>query len=126
MNEVDERPYLGLGLGGAIEAIERFLELKARAIQHAVGAANVADLLGTEAAARQTLDVDAVRNRGSPDRHDVRRYVARHHGVVCDEGMRADARKLVRGGETPENRPIADVDVAPERRTIGENDLIAE
>ena len=55
----------------------------------------VADLLGREAAALEPFGIDRVRHGRVPDRHDVRRHVARHRRIVADERVRADLAELV-------------------------------
>ena len=63
---------------------------------------------------------------GRPDRHDERRHIARHHGVVREEGVIADLRELMDGGQSAHDHPVAELDVAAERRAIRHHDLIAE
>ena len=61
-----------------------------------------------------------------PDRHHVRRHVARHGRVVGDERVRADLAELVDGGEPAHDHPVAEVHVAAERRVVGEDALVAD
>ena len=89
----------------------RIGELEVRAIQHAIGVLEIADLLGREAAALQPFRVDRMRHGGRADRHDVRRHVARDRGVVADEGVRADLGELVRAGIAAHDHPVAELHV---------------
>src|ERR1035441_2567383 len=82
LDELDEGPDLRLALGGFLEFLHRSLQFESGAIQHAEGAANVEDLCRAEAAALQAHGVDAVRRRRPPDRHDIRRHITGHRGVV--------------------------------------------
>src|SRR5690606_4779180 len=118
VQEIDEGLELGLRLQAACELLGRLDELHARAIQHAVRIADVADLIGREAASLQALRVDAVRLGRAADSHHERRHVARHRGVVRDEGMCADLAELVHAGEAAHVHPITDVNVAAQRRVV--------
>src|SRR5580692_2225859 len=125
-DEIDERPDLGLRCGRALEFLQRRLELQPGTIQHAIGAPDVADLLLGEPAPFEPLRVHAVRSRGPADRHDVRRHIARHHGVVREKTVIADLGELVHGRESPHDHPVAELDVAAQGGAIRKHDLIAE
>ena len=70
--------------------------------------------------------VDRVRQRRVARDHDVRRDVARQDRAAAEKGVRADLGELVHGGEPAEDHPVADLDVAAERRAVGEHGLVAD
>src|SRR4029434_8387869 len=93
--ELDDGLDLGLLFRERLELPRGVDELEPRPIQHAEGVADVADMLRREAAALQPLGVDTVRRRRLSDSHHVRRYVARHRGVVRYEGVSSDLAELM-------------------------------
>ena len=62
MDEVDERSDFGVRLRQLLQARDRLGELQLRAVQDAVGVADVADLLLAEAATLEAFGVDGVRH----------------------------------------------------------------
>ena len=61
-----------------------------------------------------------------PDRHHVGRHVARHCGVVGDEGVRADFAKLMHRRQTAHDHVITDFDMSGERRDVRHHHVIAD
>src|SRR6185369_9243090 len=68
----------------------------------------------------------AVRLRRPTDGHGERRHVARHRGVVGNEGMRADHAELVHAGEAAHVHPVAHFDVPAERCVVREHAMRAD
>src|SRR5580692_5791146 len=67
LDELDEGPDLRLGVGRLLELLQRRIQFQSRAIEHPIGAADVQNLLGSEAAALQAFAVHAVRFRRPSD-----------------------------------------------------------
>ena len=91
---------------------DRIGQLHVGAIQHAIGILEIADLLGREAAALQPFGVDRMRHGRRAHRHHVRRYIARHRGIVADERVRAHLGELVGAGIAAHDDPVAELHVA--------------
>src|SRR5688572_23796712 len=79
--EVDEGRELGLRRHERLQLRGGFGELEAGAVEQPVGALDVRDLRGAEAATLQALAVDALGLRGRAGDQEVRRHVAGHRGV---------------------------------------------
>src|SRR6516165_870000 len=126
VDEVDESADLGPLRGERGETLERVRQLQIRAIEDAVGLADVADLLFAEAAPLEALGVDAVRHGGVPRHHHVRGHVAREDRAAAEEGMCADLGELVYGGEAAEDHPVADLDVTAHGDAVGEHGVVAD
>src|SRR5215469_1364085 len=126
MNEIDEGADLGVLCRLRLEPRQSLRKLQVRAVQHAVGFPDVADLLLAEAAALQPFGVDRMRDRRVAGHHHVGRHVAREDGAAADEGMRADLDELVHGGEPADDHPVADLDVTAEGSAVGEHGVIAD
>src|SRR5258708_29918580 len=86
-DEIDERPDLFLSDGRLVEFLQCGLQFEARAVEHAIGPAHVANLIVAEAAPLQTHRIDAVRLRGLPHGHHIRRHIPGHGGIVGDEAI---------------------------------------
>src|SRR5436190_15211904 len=109
-----------------LELYARLLEPEAAAVERAVGALESRDGLGREAAAFQSLTVDAVRARHVARRSDEGRQVLRQVRSHAGERVCADVHELVHQRGRTEDRPVADDDVAGELAGVGENGLVAD
>jgi hypothetical protein len=68
-------------------------------------------LFRREAATLETFGIDAMRFGGPPYRHNERRHIASHRGVVGDEGMSTHGTELMHAGKTAHVHPIPDLHV---------------
>ena len=91
-----------------------------------VGAAQLADELGAEAAARQADRVDAVDARAVADGLRERQRVAGDDRVAADERVLPDAAELVHARIGADRREVLDGDVAAERRGVAEDRVVAD
>src|SRR5271165_320177 len=126
LDELDEWPDFRLGAGQFLELLHGRLELQSRAVQQAVGAADVQDLRGSETTALQPFRIHAVRLGRTADRHDIGGHVAGHRGVVRDETMSAHLGVLMHGRQSAHDHPIAELHVAAQGGAIRHHDLVAE
>src|SRR5688572_8675688 len=124
--EVDESRELGLRRHERLQLCGRLGELQAGPEEQPVGALDVRDLPGAEAAALQALAVDALGFRGRAGDQEVRRHVARHRGVVGEEGVRTDLAELVDRGVAGQDHPVAELHVAGECRAVRHDALAAD
>src|SRR6185312_7909157 len=125
-DEFHERCDFGLRLAELGQARDGFGQQQVRAVQHAKGVLDVANLIRREAATREPHGVHGSRLRRIAGHHHVRRYVARDDGATRNECMRADFAELVDRRHSTDGDPITDLNVAAERCAVGEHEVAAD
>ena len=104
---------------------QRLRQFQIRAIQDAVGVADVLDLLLIEATPLESFGIDHVRLGRIARDHDVRRHIALDDRAAGKKSMGADLHELMHGCESTEDDPIADLNVTGQSCAVGKHHLVA-
>ena len=79
-----------------------------------------------EAAALQADDIEAGERGAIAERKPKGNEVVLDAGETADEGVRADANELMRGGAAAQNGEIADLAMAGQHHVVGQDDALAD
>ena len=74
-------------------------------------------------AALETFGIHSVGLRGIAGDHDIRRDVALDDSAASEKGVRANLHELMDRGEAAQDHPVADLNMATERRAVREHRL---
>src|SRR5690606_34068248 len=94
-------------------------------VEQFVGVFQGRDGLGAVAASAQAFGVDAHRSERIARPDQIRRDILADGAGAAYHGVRAYARKLMYGGQSTQNRPVADMNVAGKLHTVGNDGMVA-
>ena len=106
--------------------LNRFFDCQALAVENFVGSPNRIDDVGGHTTPAHPLAVNCARARRIAFHHYERRHIFDDDRRYRRKTGFTEPAELVHGGESCEDRIIADLDVAGECRVIGENGVVAD
>ena len=84
------------------------------------------DLLARETLALQPDDIQSAKIGAVADGHAERNEIGGNARHTADEGIGPDPHELMHGGQTADDRALADGDVAAQGRAVDQSDVVAD
>ncbi len=125
-DEFDDLPHERIGREHLLHVLEPLHQRALACEQHAIGLAQLVDVLAGKAVALEADNVQPRQIGAVAEHHAEGNDVLLDPGHAADKTVGADAHELMHGAEAAEDGVVADGDMARERGVVDEDDVVAD